>query len=305
MDFEFKAITYKVEDCRLPEYDEDGVTTFWERRDYSKHPVKYLICHCMDAASEQEVTSNFIQYKVSAHYAVTPDGKILCYVDPDHVAYHAGQSAFDDFESTPIYVKPTIKNQPRTLNYNSIGIEFLCPGYAYGGKDWYHFEPFTDIQRDVGLALIHYLVNRFGIHRDKILAHSDIAPYRRNPMNQEEIIFAKSDPGPTFFWKDLVSNGLSTPIPRRESENRPSIDWIQETLRIIGYCLVPLSGKFDLETVYVIIAFQLHFVPERFRDESYAQTALTSKTYDLLLDKNTIGALEDLKDYFKSSTSEI
>lgn len=301
MNFELNGTSYPVIDYRLPEYDEDGVSTYWETRNQEKHAVKYLICHCMDAKTEQEVTSIFHHYKVSAHYVVTPDGEILCYVDPEQVAYHAGQSAFDDFDSTPVYVK--LPSRPRTLNYTSVGIEFLCPGYAYGGKHWYHFEPFTDKQRDVGVALIQYLCQRFQIPRDNILAHSDIAPYRRNPSNPDEIVFAKSDPGAKFFWRDLVAVGLSMPLPDRLSNNRPTISWIQETLKQIGYCLTPLSGKLDIETIYVIIAFQLHFVPEKFVNESYVEIALSEKNYDWMIDDRTVGALEDLRVY-KSSNKQ-
>ncbi len=297
MEFEINGVLYQAADCQLPEYDDDGVSTYWERRNHMEHPVKYIICHCMDATSEVEVTTIFRQYKVSAHYVVTPCGDILCYVDPDHVAYHAGQSAFDSWDETPVYVKPTITNRPKTLNYNSIGIEFLCPGYAHGGKNWYHFEPFTESQIKVGLALIQYLTERFQIHRDRILGHSDIAPFRRSPSNLNEVNFAKSDPGATFFWKELADIGISMPLPNLISSRRPTIDWIQETLRIIGYCLVPVSGILDLETVYVLIAFQLHFVPGKFTDETYADTAITKKSYDLLIDGATVGALEELRRY--------
>lgn len=282
----------------LPEFHEvESSSRYWQPR-LPQHAVDYVICHCMDAADKLTIRNILGQYQVSAHFSVSPDGHVVCFVDPQHVAYHAGMSAFHSLDKTPNYIKANIPSTTKTLNYTSIGIEFLCPGYAKGGKDWYHFEAFTDAQREAGVQLIKVLVEEFGIPSDNVLGHSDIAPYRKDAQGQ--VIFSKSDPGASFFWADLRKEGLSLPLPNKESIAQPSIEWIQESLKIIGYCLVPESGQLDLETIYVLLAFQLHFVPKRFDEEGYAQQALLNRDRGLILDPFTIGAIEELRVYILS-----
>ena len=295
---------FSADVCILPEFiddDQGNRCRYWEERPV-QHQVQYVICHCMDAKDKEFVRKTFLDYGVSAHFLVTPSGQIICLVDPECVAYHSGPSAFHSLDKTPFSVRNGVNSTNKTLNFTSIGIEFLNPGYAHGGAHWYHFEPFSSQQVEVGVRLIQFLVREFHIPTDNILGHSDIAPFRRDTNGNP--IFAKSDPGATFFWPALRDAGLSYPLPSKQSDSKPTILWVQETLMLIGYCLVPQSGELDTETIYVLIAFQLHFVPRKFEDEEYVATALDTKDASFILDAQTIGALEELKEYVHVNQSK-
>jgi AmpD protein len=102
--------------------------------------------------------------RVSAHYFIRRDGELVCFVDPDRRAWHAGVSCWNGRER---------------CNDFSIGIELE-------GCDTMPFEP---AQYERLAALIVELERRYPI--EAVVGHSDIAPGR------------KTDPGPFFDWKRL------------------------------------------------------------------------------------------------------
>ena len=105
--------------------------------------------------------------KVSAHYFIDREGTVIELVDPDQMAWHAGESSFEGREG---------------CNPFSIGIELE------GDPD----HPFTEGQYRILRQLCILLMECYpSITPERIVGHSDIAPGR------------KDDPGPLFAWGRL------------------------------------------------------------------------------------------------------
>ena len=116
-----------------------------------------------------------IEHRVSTHYFVCEDGRIIQCVPEDQRAWHAGQSSWEG--------KPDV-------NSRSIGLEIANPGHDFGYPD------FPDQQITAVIALCRDVIARWRIRADRILAHSDVAPAR------------KRDPGEKFPWARLFAEGI-------------------------------------------------------------------------------------------------
>ena len=145
------------------------------KRSFSK--VKYLIFHYTGMKSEKgaikRLTNN--NTKVSCHYFIKRNGKIIKIVPDLYIAWHAGISSW---------------KKDKFLNSNSIGIEISNPGHDYGYKD------FSPSQIKSVISLSKKLIRKYKIKKENILGHSDIAPLR------------KKDPGEKFPWKILYKNKI-------------------------------------------------------------------------------------------------
>lgn len=190
--------------------------------------IRYIILHYTERDFEESInllTSNITE--VSAHYLIDLNGDIYNLVDDKERAWHAGESYWQGNEN---------------LNNNSIGIEIVNSG----------LEKFTDEQYKNLIELCHYLMKNYEIHRNNVLAHSDIAPSR------------KIDPGPYFNWKLLSENGIGIKFEEIESLTHKIIDDteiiidIKTALKILGY-KVNINNKIDDETSDLFRAFLLHF----------------------------------------------
>ena len=88
-----------------------------KKRSFSK--VKYLIFHYTGMKSEKgaikRLTSN--KSRVSCHYFIKRNGKIIKIVPDLYIAWHAGVSSW---------------KKDKFLNSNSIGIEISNPGHEHG-----------------------------------------------------------------------------------------------------------------------------------------------------------------------------
>ncbi len=113
--------------------------------------------------------------QVSCHYFVFEDGRIAQLVAEKYRAWHAGKSYW---------------HGETDINSRSIGIEIANPGHEFGYVD------FPDAQMKSVVALVSDIFLRRKIPAANILAHSDIAPMR------------KEDPGERFDWKMLHDAGL-------------------------------------------------------------------------------------------------
>jgi N-acetyl-anhydromuramyl-L-alanine amidase AmpD len=292
----------------------------WEKRSQD-YAIQYIICHCIDAEKIDDVISTFTTfsvlpgYGVSAHYAIEPDGMVYSLVDTCHVAYHAGSSNFGDHDSWDH--KDNRKGAAagaRTLNYISIGIELLCPGYAKGGSDWFHFKEYTSAQTTSMCNLIRQLIEKYNISPENVIGHSDCSPYRAcstSSENEHNWSVGKTDPGPLFPWGTLYNDyNIGLPIlPYDQSENRShesftifdntqnqSLLKIGEQLQLIGYPLQDVTDRQQL--ILTLLAFQQHFVSVRFRcDPSYPNVVLEKFDLSFVLDDATIMALESLSKY--------
>jgi N-acetylmuramoyl-L-alanine amidase len=166
--------------------------------------------------------------KVSAHYVIDEDGSIVQLVPEERRAWHAGVSNW--------------QGRAR-LNDCSIGIELVNPGHEWG------YRPFTEAQYDACIALCRAILTRWPIPTNRVLAHSDVAPAR------------KQDPGELFDWPRLAAAGIGLWPPQGAGVTR-AVSQVQSDLARLGYELAP-SGRLDEATRLVVAAFQRRFRPTR------------------------------------------
>ena len=83
--------------------------------------IKFLIFHYTGMKNEKDAINRLtnIKSKVSSHYFIRKDGKILTLVPDLYIAWHAGVSSWKNYKS---------------LNKYSIGIEISNPGHNYKYK---------------------------------------------------------------------------------------------------------------------------------------------------------------------------
>jgi len=192
----------------------------------------FLILHYTDMASSEAALARLCDpaAQVSAHYLVDEDGTVYRLVDEDKRAWHAGKSRWKD---------------ETDLNSRSIGIEIANPGHSGGYRD------FPPAQMAAVTALCQDIMARRSIPADHVLAHSDIAPAR------------KQDPGERFDWRGLAAEGVGVwPSPVQDDFTRASAlardeAALRAQLTAFGY-----APDDDLQAV--LTAFQRHFHPEIF-----------------------------------------
>jgi N-acetylmuramoyl-L-alanine amidase len=195
------------------------------------------------------------QAAVSSHYLVFEGGTVWQLVAEARRAYHAGVSWWEN---------------SRDINSRSIGIEIGNPGHAFG------YPEFPARQIDTVIALCRDIVARNEMRPDRVLAHSDVAPSR------------KQDPGEKFPWRRLseagvglwvepaeIAAGAEAERPKTEQETRE----LQRALARYGYG-IEVTGNYDAATADVVTAFQRHFRPQRV--DGIADTS-TLATLDRLL----------------------
>lgn len=170
--------------------------------------------------------------KVSAHYLIDEDGETRQLVNDAQRAWHAGQSFW--------------RGQTR-LNDTLLGIELVNPGHEFG------YRPFPPSQIAACVRLCRDLVAKHGIAPESILAHSDIAPDR------------KQDPGELFPWQELAQRGLGLWLPPPATHNKPVLANVltqaRACLRRIGYDCAA-TGDYDREFRLCLLAFQRHWHSE-------------------------------------------
>ncbi len=143
-----------------------------------KKNIKYIIIHYTGMKNELSALNRLTNYKskVSAHYFIKKNGKILNLVPDLYEAWHAGISNWKNIQS---------------LNRYSIGVEIQNSGHAN------FYEKFSGKQINSVKKLLRFLIARYTVNRKNILGHSDIAPNR------------KKDPGEKFPWKELAKLKLA------------------------------------------------------------------------------------------------
>ncbi len=176
--------------------------------------------------------------RVSSHYLVDEDGRIVQMVAEAERAWHAGVSHWAGEDD---------------INSCSIGIEIHNPGHVLG------YVGFPEPQMAAVEALCRDIVGRNAIPPERVLAHSDVAPAR------------KADPGEKFDWARLARAGVGLwvePAPDEgdaglgPGEEGEAVRALQERLKAIGYGL-ETSGVYDRPTQDAVTAFQRHWRPAR------------------------------------------
>ena len=143
-----------------------------------KKNIKYIIIHYTGMKNELSALNRLIDYKskVSAHYFIKKNGKIINLVPDLYEAWHAGKSNWKNIQS---------------LNRYSIGVEIQNSGHEN------FYESFPNKQMNSVKKLLRFLIVKYRVNCKNILGHSDIAPNR------------KKDPGEKFPWKELAKLKLA------------------------------------------------------------------------------------------------
>ena len=139
--------------------------------------IKFIIFHYTGMKNEKVAIKRLTdsKSKVSSHFLIRGNGKIITLVPELYVSWHAGISSWQNYKS---------------LNKYSIGIEISNPGHNY------NYKKFSKKQIHSILKLTKHLIKKYKIKNKFILGHSDIAPFR------------KKDPGEKFPWKYLSKNKI-------------------------------------------------------------------------------------------------
>jgi N-acetylmuramoyl-L-alanine amidase len=188
--------------------------------------------------------------QVSSHYFVFEDGRVIQLVQESRRAWHAGVA---------VWAGET------DINSCSIGIEIANPGHEFGYPD------FPKRQIAAVTALSRGILTRNTIPPARVLAHSDVAPAR------------KQDPGEKFPWRTLYESGVGQWIkPARITEgpllslgdHGDAVAAMQRSLSDYGYGIA-VNGNYDSAMHEVVAAFQRHFRPERVDGVSDPSTRAT------------------------------
>lgn len=210
------------------------------------HPLDMLVLHYTGMADGPSALARMRDpaAAVSAHYMVEEDGTVFRLVPEDKRAWQAGRSSWQGDDD---------------LNSRSIGIEIVNGGHAYG------LPPFPDSQIEAVIALCQQILSRWPIPQGRIVAHSDIAPDR------------KEDPGERFPWRRLAEAGIgiwpheaggekSTRRGGASGEGGARVKAMQRDLADIGY-RIDIDGEVSEATRAVLRAFQRRWRPERVSGE--------------------------------------
>jgi N-acetylmuramoyl-L-alanine amidase len=206
----------KITDCLSPNFDSrEG------------HVVDMLVLHYTGMKTAAEACDRMCDRaaKVSAHYMVHEDGAITRLVAEECRAWHAGLSSW---------------RGNTNINQRSIGIEIVNPGHEFG------YRPFPAAQMKAVTMLARDILARHPIPPRNVVAHSDIAPSR------------KEDPGELFEWQTLAKLGVGLwpihPAGRAAAQDPVLAQYAPQDLQHYGYDTADLPKA--------ITAFQRHFRPK-------------------------------------------
>ena len=118
---------------------------------------------------------------------------------------------------------------------------------------------FPDVQIEAVIALCRDIVERRNIPLARVLAHSDVAPARKN------------DPGEKFPWDELADAGIGLWVEPTQIVPGPELDpgdqaaRSRRSSRSCRTSATDLSrrGVYDETTTQVVTAFQRHYRPAR------------------------------------------
>ncbi|WP_318374157.1 N-acetylmuramoyl-L-alanine amidase [Enterobacter sp.] len=219
--------------------------------------IKVLVIH-YTADDFDASLATLTDKHVSSHYLIPArpplhNGKprIWQLVPEQDLAWHAGVSFW---------------RGATRINDTSIGIELENRGWqkVAGSK---RFTPFEPQQIAALVPLAKNIIDSYNILPQNIVAHSDIAPQR------------KDDPGPLFPWQALAQQGIGAwPDDDRVAfylngrDPATPVDQAQllDLLSRYGYEVKPEMTPAQKKRV--IVAFQMHFRPARWDGVADAQS---------------------------------
>jgi N-acetylmuramoyl-L-alanine amidase len=198
-------------------------------------PIDILLLHYTGMETAEAALERLCdpEAKVSAHYTIDEDGTIYRHVPEERRAWHAGKSYWAG---------------DTDVNGRAIGIELVNPGHEFG------YRPFPEAQIAALIPLAQDIVARHAIPVHRVLAHSDVAPGR------------KQDPGELFDWSRLADAGIGL----WPNSSTPAEGDAAAMLKRFGY---------EPDSAGVVAAFQRHFRPTKI---------------DGVVDEETFARLSDL-----------
>lgn len=206
-------------------------------------PVDILILHYTGMRTGQAAIDRLCdpEARVSSHYVVEEDGTVWHLVAEHRRAWHAGISVWRGHE---------------TLNGRSIGIEIVNPGHEWG------YQPFPAAQMAAVADLCRGILARHPIPARNVVAHSDVAPDR------------KEDPGELFDWPWLAAQGVGLWPDFAYEPASSTIDAarLRADLAAFGYP-VPDPERGPAAFATLLRAFQRHWRPGRVDGLADAETA--------------------------------
>lgn len=238
--------------------DKDGYQLDTRHPAQNAYPrIKVLVIHY--TADDFDVSlATLTEQNVSAHYlipehppVVSGKPRVWQLVPEDKLAWHAGISFW---------------RGATRINDTSIGIELENRGWqkTAGSKS---FTPFAPEQIAALIPLAKDIIARYDIQPQNVVAHSDVAPQR------------KDDPGPLFPWQRLAALGIGAwPQPERVAfylNGRDPAAAVEpaallDLLSRYGYEVTPEMTPAQQKRV--IVAFQMHFRPGRWDGVADAET---------------------------------
>jgi len=217
----------KFIDTPSPNYDERTL------------PISLLVLHYTgmetgDVALERMCDP---EAKVAAHYMVEEDGRVFRLVDENKRAWHAGVSSWAG---------------ETNINSASIGIEIVNGGRDFGLPD------FPNEQIKAVISLCQDVMKRNNINDFDVVAHSDIAPARKQDPG-EKFPWAKLADANIGIWPEVKTKDQRILINKQDSHEN-QIKLVQRAFKYLGYG-VGVYGNLDNVTISVIEAFQRRYRP--------------------------------------------
>ena len=175
-----------------------------------RKPNFVIIHHTAQHSIAQTIRTFQLEHtKVSAHYVIGKDGRVVQMLNDYLRSWHAGRAKWGSITD---------------LNSVSIGIEL-----DNDGRD-----PFPDEQIDALLHLLSRLKAKYGIPASNFIGHADIAPTRKN------------DPSVLFPWKRLAAHGFGLWYNENNLSEPPENFNYVDALRIIGYDVSDLGAAIEV-----------------------------------------------------------
>jgi N-acetylmuramoyl-L-alanine amidase len=204
--------------------------------DANRRP-QMLVIHgtAVDWAETNKILRGETDYEASCHYAISQTGEVVQYMDDRARAWHAGVSYWGGFTD---------------INSISVGIELecVCPDATFK----YPENTYSKAQMDKLVPLAKKIIEIYKIHPWNVVAHQDIAPYR------------KMDPGVNFDWQGLAQQGIGLWHDLALQKNDPVVDnlvTVQDFRGLLGLYGYDVRVQSDKSFSDVIRAFQTRFLP--------------------------------------------
>ncbi|WP_240904830.1 N-acetylmuramoyl-L-alanine amidase [Sphingobacterium sp. SGR-19] len=164
-----------------------------------RKPNFVIIHHTAQHSLAQTIRTFQLEHtKVSAHYVIGKDGRIVQMLNDYLRSWHAGKSKWGNITD---------------MNSVSLGIELDNNGR----------EPFPEAQINALVTLLDTLKTKYQIPFTNFLGHADVAPTRKN------------DPSALFPWKRLADRGFGVWYDESNLISPPDNFNYIDALRIIGY----------------------------------------------------------------------